>query len=94
MPAPDRISLIDRTFHSWISKSPESFHPLDSERFYVLAKIVFQYDRSNPRRKGDWLEKKIRQYGKHRLSEERIKDYCNVFTHLIKFQKVVLKNYW
>lgn len=75
---------IDQSFKLWISQSPESFHPLDLERFYIFVKCVCRYSRKS--KSGLWLRERLAK-AKHRLSEEDIEYYCNELTKLQNFYK-------
>jgi len=76
---------IDQTFKAWIANYPESFHPLDMERFYRFVKTVCVYSR---RPKGsEWLRERIEQSGRH-LDDDVVDTYCDRFVLLQEFYKV------
>lgn len=75
---------IDQSFKLWIGQYPESFHPLDLERFYAFVKCVCRYSRKT--KDGLWLREKLSKVG-HHLSEEDIEYYCNKFQELQNFYK-------
>lgn len=77
---------IERTFNSWISNHPETYHPLDLERFYIFVKTVIRYSRSQDTKTYSWLKDKIHG-ATHHLEEEDINTYCNKFVELQKFNK-------
>ena len=80
------MKLIDKTFKSWINNYPESYHPMDMDRFYVLVKTACRYDRAG--RDGTWLREQIRNSNRI-LQSDVIDYYCNLFDHLKSFNKVV-----
>jgi len=75
---------IKKAFNLWINNCPESFHPLDMERFYVFVKTVCRYSRKP--KGSEWLRRKIKQI-ENKLSEEKIEIYCNKFEMLQEFHK-------
>lgn len=77
---------IERAFNSWMHEYPESYHPLDMERFYIFVKTVIKYSRSEDVRTYEWLKNKISSVS-HRLSEEDVDNYCSKFVELQKFYK-------
>lgn len=75
---------IEQAFNIWINNYPESYHPLDMQRFYVLVKTVCRYSRSL--KDGEWLKNKISEV-KNSLSDEDVEFYCERFDMLQKFHK-------
>lgn len=76
---------IEQSFRVWINNYPESFHPLDMERYYAFVKCVCRYSR---REKGyNWLKEKIEKSGKG-MGARNIEFYCHKFMELQKFYKV------
>lgn len=73
---------IECAFYYWISNHPGSFHPLDMERFYVLAKTVKRYSRKP--KGGQWLRDKIKQSKKY-IQEEDISYFCDLFETLLEY---------
>lgn len=73
---------IECTFHYWISNHPESFHPLDMERFYNLVKTVKRYSRKP--KGGQWLRDKIKQ-SKKTMEKEDLNYYCDLFETLLEY---------
>lgn len=74
---------VDQSFNLWISQYPESFHPLDLERFYGFVKCVCRYSRRP--KGGVWLREKLIETPN--LSEKDIETYCSKFIELQKFYK-------
>ena len=72
-------------FYYWISNHPESFHPLDMQRFYVLVKTVKRYSRKP--KSGQWLRDKIKQ-SKKTMREENISYFCDLFEALLEYDSV------
>lgn len=75
---------IEQSFYQWINNYPESFHPIDMERFYIFVKCVCRYGRKMKGYK--WLKDKIEKSGK-KLSNDTIDTYCNKFVTLQEFYK-------
>ncbi len=74
---------IQQSYNNWINNFPESFHPLDMDRFYVFAKTVHQYSR-----KKDyiyWLNTKL---SKTNMTENHVEYFCKLLQTLLDFQKV------
>ncbi len=78
---------IEKAFAAWINNFPESFHPMDMQRFYSFVKTVCRYSRKD--KDGRWLENKIREY-KSNLSDKDIEIYCEKFEELQKFHRAVV----
>jgi hypothetical protein len=76
---------IEVAFRRWITSYPESYHPLDMERFYTLVKSVMAYSRSDATSSSEWLKEKIEKFPGHHLTEEDILDYCDKFMMLKDF---------
>ena len=76
---------IDVSFATWIANYPESFHPLDLERFYRFVKTVCVYGRK--RRGAVWLRQKLESTN-HSLDSDDIDSYCELFETLQVFYRV------
>ena len=76
----------DQAFELWISQFPETYHPLDVNRFYSLVKAVCE---SGEYKNASWLEQKIRGANNKRMTDELIENYCDKFTELQDFYKVI-----
>jgi len=80
---------IEKAFDSWIKESPESFHPCDMRRFYILVKTIIRFSRSDKSKTSTWLKDNIKtSANSHILSDKDIDSYCYLFRHLIEFSKV------
>jgi len=77
---------IETAFDAWIHGHPESAHPLDEERFYILVKTVIAHSRSEFSRSADWLRERIESVP-NALSEDDITNYCDKFVTLQKFHR-------
>lgn len=86
MPLMRNKKPIDLAFNHWIRSYPESYHPMDMDRFYVLVKTVVAYSRSKETRSADWLRKRIASVP-NRLSEEDIENYCDKFMTLQDYDR-------
>lgn len=73
---------IEQSFKYWINQYPESFHPLDLERFYIFVKCVCRYSRKP---KGSlWLREEIKKSRKQ-LQDDVVEAYCEKFVELQEF---------
>jgi len=71
---------IETAYKAWIGSFPESYHPLDMKRFYVLVKTVHRYSRqTNPYQ---WFSKKIQQ---SKLDGDCKEYYLGLFQTLLDF---------
>jgi hypothetical protein len=75
-------------FTTWISNYPESYHPLDMKRFYILVKTIYKYG-SKQQQNGAWLCSEINNYKNHNLKKKDIDYYCDLFDKLIDFCKAI-----
>lgn len=75
---------IIQSFDIWINNYPESFHPLDMQRFYTFVKAVCRYSRTP--KDQDWLREKIKK-SKNSMTEADIEVYCEKFKELQTFYK-------
>jgi hypothetical protein len=75
----------ERWYKLWINQFPESWHPSDLERFYMFVSVLVHVSRKF--RGGSWLEKNIR-VDRPQLSEDDIRNYCELFEHLQEYSKV------
>lgn len=86
MPIQHNKNPIEISFRVWMNNYPESFHPLDMDRFYVFVKTVCRYSRK--RKDSEWLREKINQT-KNSLTEDDIEYYCARFEELQNYNNVV-----
>ena len=81
----DMPRSVEKWYRLWISQFPESWHPSDTERFYMFVSVLLHNSRK-PRSRY-WLEKNIRA-DNPRLSEDDIEKYCDLFEHLKDYSNV------
>ncbi|EKE22220.1 MAG: hypothetical protein ACD_7C00020G0028 [uncultured bacterium] len=84
MPIKHNEHPIEQAFTVWINNYPESFHPLDMDRFYVFVKTVCRYSRKL--KDDEWLRNKIKQSGS-KLDEDDIDTYCYKFVELQNYHR-------
>ena len=76
---------VKKWYRLWINQFPESWHPLDLERFYMFASVLNHYSRKS--RDRYWLEINIRE-DNSKLSDKDIEKYCDLFEHLRNYALV------
>lgn len=81
----DMPKSVEKWYRLWISQFPESWHPSDTERFYMFVSVLMHNSRK-PRTRY-WLEKNMCA-DNPRLSEDDIENYCNLFEHLQNYSNV------
>jgi hypothetical protein len=85
--AAKKTSIIDYSFNIWMSNYPESFHPLDMQRFYRFVHTVKRFSR---KKDGLFLREKINEFQKKngiKLDDKKIDYFCDLFLHLLDFCK-------
>jgi len=75
------LDSIEKAFNFWISQYPESYHPLDMERFYEFVDAVAK---SKEHIGTDWLREKI-AYSENRLNDKQTEDFVHDFERLLDF---------
>jgi hypothetical protein len=81
----DMPKSAEKWYKIWISAFPETWHPLDLERFYMFVSVLLK--NSKKIRSTSWLEKNLRE-DCPRLSSDDIEKYCYIFEHLKNFKRV------
>jgi hypothetical protein len=78
-------------FLIWISQYPESFHPLDMERFYIFAKNVARY------RAAKWLNysyfKEKILLANNNFNSKNIEVFHEKLLELVEFHKAGIDEY-
>jgi len=73
-------------FIIWMSNYPDSFHPMDMQRFYVFVKTVARY-RSTKWRRYDYFSQQILAHKPH-FAEEDIDKFHDIMLKCLEFHKV------
>lgn len=81
----NELDKIEVAFNTWINNYPESYHPLDQERFLVFVKTVCRY--SENQKDADWLKKKIEKSNQS-FNPDNLEKFLNQFELFQKFYKI------
>jgi len=76
---------VEESFIMWISMNPESFHPLDMQRFYVFVHSVIRYHAKSWHSFKTFKEKIL--FHKPNFPQDIIEYYYNLMQHLVDFSK-------
>lgn len=74
------------TFLVWLNNHPESFHPLDMERFHIFVKTVARY-RSKKWEEYSYFKKRVLEHTPN-FNEDNIDLFHEKLEELLRFYKV------
>lgn len=81
----DMPKSVIKWYEKWIKSFPESWHPLDMNRFYMFVSILLS--RTKRERNREWLQENIRE-DCYKLTQKDIEEYGKIYEHIKNFKNI------